>query len=582
MLKNYKIILPYVKRYAGKYILGLLSLLFTSGIQLMIPQKIRESIDLLASGTFDLQALSSILLGMVAIALLVALGRFWWRFWIQGAARRIEADLRLDLFNAHLKLDASYFGKQTVGNLMSHYTNDLGAVRMACSMALVAATDGIFMTVSILTILLSQNAVLTLISIAPLPLITVLILALGGITGRLSKKVQDSFGELSRQTQETFSGIRIIKSYVKEPWFATRYQKANKESAKNNLALAKVWSLFYPLVAFFSGLTSVLLLRFGGEAVIKGDFSTGEFVASLSYLQMLIWPMLGAGFTVNLIQRGAASLERINTVFNTKPSMVDPEQGLPFDWQANAVELRQLSHQYPDTIRPALKDLTLTLKRGQTLAITGPVASGKSTLVKLLPRLMDATSGSVIIHGRDVKTLKLAQLRSLVSVVSQETFLFSDTIKNNIAFGNDLANDEQLQRAANWSTIDSDLAQLELGWETQIGERGINLSGGQKQRISISRALICDPEILILDDALSAVDALSEKMILDQLRELRHGKTTLIISHRIAALAHANQIIVLEDGAITQSGAHQELAKKEGYYRELLLWQETESRGAKQ
>jgi len=572
MLKTFRSLGPYLKKYSGFYILGILALLGTAGGQILIPQFIRRAIDLIATGSFTAGGVLTIMGGMIGVAAGIAVCRYGWRISIQNASRKIEAELREDYFNRLLTLSSSFFGEHKTGDLMARATNDIQAVRMATSMALVAAFDGFFMTVSILILLFIKYPRLTLLTIIPLPIITILILGFGSVIGDRFKKVQEGFSKLSDQAQEVFSGIRVVKSFVKEKYFLRKFAAANEDYQVRNLQLVRLWGIFFPLVTFLSGITTIVLLRVGGGMVMTGEISPGDFVAVLAYLKMLIWPMLGAGFTVNLLQRGAASLGRINNVLHANPDIESPEEGYPEPADGD-IAIRNLTYAYPGIENPVLKDISFTIARGSILGILGRTGCGKSTLLKLLPRILNPPAGTVFLDGRDVLEYDLAALRRTFGSVPQDSFLFSMSLKDNIGFGLEDKNEEVINRVAEVSTINRDAKDFYAGFATMVGERGITLSGGQKQRVAISRALAVEANILVFDDALSAVDTETEEKILKELLEYRKGKTSIIVSHRVSTLSSADRIIVLDEGRIVQEGTHEELMCVEGFYQEVYTLQ---------
>jgi len=579
MFKELSTLKPYLAQRRWWYIGGILFLLLTSGMQLVIPQFVKHAINTIAAGDFVMGPIIADIAGIGAVALLVALGRIGWRFLIHGASRHIEVELRDRLFTHALSLGRSFYQDQKVGDLMALATNDLNAVRMAASWAFVAAFDGIFMTTSVLIILFGTNPILTLICISPLPLVTLIIFGTGSVVGKLFGGVQESYGVLSRQAQEVFSGVKVVQSFVKEETFLKRFTEANADYRKRNMQLIRVWGLMFPLVGFLSGLTALLLLRFGGEAVIGGSFTPGDLVATLSYLQLLVWPMLGAGFTVNLLQRGEASMGRINQVLNTKSDILTPAPVSPPPAKGG-FEFRSLCFAYPGREGNVLVNLNLTLQPGTWLGVTGPIGSGKSTLWQALVREWPVGEGMVFFDGTDITHYEPDELRKRIAVVPQETFLFSESLEANIAFGLDDASKEDIRRAANASTIDRDVGTFPDGWLTGVGERGITLSGGQKQRIAMSRALLLDAALLILDDSFASVDAQTERYMLDRLSDWRRGKSTLIISHRISAMAACDLVVVLDHGTVTQSGPPDELSLVPGFYQETMRLQSLEGAGA--
>jgi ATP-binding cassette subfamily B protein len=587
---------PYVRKHWGSYVLGVLCLALTSGSQILIPQFLRVAVDRISSGQFELSGIGTLMLGLIGVSLAIAGGRFGWRYFIHGASRRIERELREQLFNKFLELQPSYYNRSQIGDLMARSTNDMNAVRMASGMALVALFDGLFMTVAILIILFSQQPQIAAIAIIPLPLITALTLFLGRFIRGMFRSVQEGFSQLSQQTQEVFSGVRVVKSFVKEAFFLAKFREANETYQERNMRLVRVWGLFFPIVTLLAGVMMLILLRFGGEAVIMGELSAGDFVATLSYLEMLIWPMLGAGFTVNLLQRGAASLGRINAVLREEPEIKNPDDPVTA-MPSTAISIRDLSFTYGDVEkeghakarapandhgddsaeereRPALDGVSLEVPEGSILGILGRTGSGKSTLLRLLPRLQNPPRGTLFIGGVDILDYDLATLRSAFGVVPQDTFLFSASLRENIAYGVDDPDDEFIQHVADVSTISRDMKVFPNGWDTQVGERGITLSGGQKQRVAISRALAKDPRILVFDDALSAVDTETEELILNKLLTEREGRTSIIVSHRVSTLATADRVAVLDRGQLVQYGTHEELLAQDGFYREVATLQQ--------
>ena len=567
--------LPYLKPRFFWYLAGLACLLVTNAGQLLIPQWIKHAINHLQAGIPQGPALESILWGLGITSIFIALGRVGWRFFLSGSSRRIEAELRRDLFEHLTKLPPSFYARYRSGDLMARATNDLDAVRMAIGFALVAFTDAIFLSGSILVILFLQNPLLALIIVSPLPVITVLILAFGGRVGKLFQAVQEAYSSLSTFVQEHLSGNRVIKAFVLESKKDAQFLEANQRYKDANMRLVRLWGFFFPLISALSGISVLLLLYFGGLAVLHHRLSLGEFTASLSYLTMLIWPLMGAGMVVNLIQRGAASLKRIVEILSVEPEILAPPQALPrpnsFD-----LSLRKLSFSYSKDGPDVLQDIDLEIPQGTFLGILGRVGSGKSSLVFLLPRLWDPPQGTVFLDGRDVRDYDLAALRSCFSLVPQTTFLFSESIKDNLAFAAPDADETFLRRMADVSTISRDFDAFSQGWNTLVGERGVTLSGGQKQRLALSRALAARSPVLILDDALSAVDVETEEKIITHLREERTGTTNIIISHRVATLRRCDTIIVLDEGRIVQRGTHAQLMAQEGVYREIARLQHTE------
>ncbi len=568
MLKEFKTLFPYIKKYFPYYLLGLFFLIITDGGQLLIPQIIRRAVDGIAGETIGLVKLGKLMIGMIGIAAAIALGRFGWRFFIHGSSRRIEKELRGRLFDHLLKLSSSFYKEVKTGDLMSRFTNDMNAIRMATGMALVAFIDGVFMTLVILIILFSQYPSLAIYTILPLPVVFLMVLGAGKLLGQRFLKVQQAFARISDETQEILSGIRVVKTFVRQKYFLNRFDSTNTGYLQSNLELVKIWGFLFPAITFLSGLTALLLLWFGGRQVIAGDLSPGDFVAVMSYLGMLIWPMIGAGFTINLLNRGAVSLGRINQILNTEPDIVSSPDAVK-DVTPGSMEVRNLNYTFPDGDSPVLNDLSFVIPRGTTLGILGSVGAGKTSLLRLFPRMLEPPENTVFYNGRDIREYELASIRGVMASVPQNTFLFSSTIKENLAFGLSDADDPFLHRMSSLSTIERDLSLFPQGWNTQVGEKGLTLSGGQKQRIAISRAMAVNSEVLIFDDALSAVDTETEERILKNFMELRRGKTNIIVSHRVSTLQIADNVIVLDDGRIVQQGSPGELLKQDGIYKRI-------------
>jgi ATP-binding cassette subfamily B protein len=588
-LKEYKALFPYLSRYRWRYLGGLVFLVAVDAAQIIIPQLIRRAMDIITEGAFAIRSLVFIALWMIAVMAVISLGRFFWRYFIYGSSQRIEAEMREKLFDHLLSLSYDFYQKNKIGDLMARTIHDLGAVRMAIGMGLVALVDFVIMASAILIIIFIQDARSAFFAVLPLPVITVLILLFGNAVGSRFQRAQESYSRMSDTVQETFAGIRVVKSFVKEWWFIRKFADNNDDYRAANMELAKIEGFFFPLVSFLSGLTTVILFLVGGRRVIEGSMTPGGLVALFRYLQMLIWPLMGAGFMVNMIQRGAVGLHRVSEVLRTEPSIRSPEipAAAPAMSAAPAIEIRDLSFAYPQS-GEILKNINLSIPRGAWVGILGRTGSGKSTLIKSMTRMIDPPAGTVRVFGIDVREWDLKQLRGLFAVTPQDSYLFSDSIKNNIGYGledpsetafTEMALKEAaLKEAADISALERDLEAFGSGWDTTIGERGLTLSGGQKQRTAISRAVILKREILILDDSLSAVDADTEKRILSRLLEERKGKTTIIISHRVSSLRHAGMVVVLEKGGIAESGSPGELAAAGGFYARTAALQQMEAR----
>ena len=525
----------------------------------------------------------------------ISLGRFLWRYFIHGSSRRIETEMREKIFGHLQTLSWDFYQKNKIGDLMARSTNDLNAVRMSIGMGLVAMVDFIVMSTAILIIIFIQDARSALFSIIPLPIITILILIFGKYVGKKFQKAHEAYSKMSDTVQETFSGIRVIKSFVKEAWFVKKFASDNDEYRKANMELVRLFGLFFPLVTFLSAFTVLMMLVIGGIRVINGIMTPGSLVAMFRYLNMLIWPLMGAGFMVNMIQRGAVSLKRINEVLETVPSIRDqgeetgysnndaisepysdtsnntPRSPTP-DSPSPYLEIRNLNFSY-DNECSILQNINITINKGEWLGIMGKIGSGKSTLIKILTRTIDPPPATVFINGKDIQQWTLSALRGLFAVSPQDSYLFSDSIKNNISYGIDSPDAALLDKAALMAALDRDMADFSEGSDTLIGERGLTLSGGQKQRVAIARALVMNSEFLILDDSLSAVDAETERKILDALHAERKNKTTILVSHRVSTFRYADMVLVLDKGKQSEYGRPAELSKGSGFYSRMAALQ---------
>jgi ATP-binding cassette subfamily B protein len=585
-LRQYKSLLPYLARYRGRYICGLVCLLVVDAAQIAIPQFIRRSVDLISTGSFQWREIVILCAWMVAIMALISLGRFFWRYFIHGSSRRIETEMREKLF-AHLQtLSWDFYQRHKTGDLMARSINDLNAVRMAIGMGLVALVDFLVMSTAILAIMFAQDARSALFSIIPLPFVTALILVFGRSVGKKFMRAQEAYSAMSDTVQETFSGLRVVKSFVKESWFLKKFAADNDDYRLANMELVRLFGIFFPLVTFLSGLTILLMMVIGGIRVINGLMSPGSLVAMFRYLNMLIWPLMGAGFMVNMIQRGAISLGRVNEILNSIPSIRDQKDvfynfaGLSLTETAQqngtALGIKNLTFSY-NGIDPALENISLDIRRGEWLGKKKKTGSGKSTLVKVITRMLEPPPGTVTVFGADSLDLRLADLRGLFAVSPQDSYLFSDSIQNNIGYGLDSPDEELIENAARMAALERDIAGFSCGKDTLIGERGLTLSGGQKQRAAIARSMIMDSEFLILDDSLSAVDAETENKILDALLARRKGRTTIIVSHRVSAIRHADKVLVLDGGRQSEYGSPAELEDAGGWYSSMAALQKLDS-----
>ncbi|WP_304224942.1 ABC transporter ATP-binding protein [Gracilinema caldarium] len=575
-LREFKTLWPYLAPSIPNYIAGLFCLIIVDLGQILIPLFIKSAIDSLSNQQATLRSLGLLCLGMLALSAIISVGRFLWRYFINGASRRIETEIRQSLFNHLMELSYDFYQKNKIGDLLARAINDLNAVRNALGIGFVAFFDSTVMAIAIIIIMLIQDRDTALFAIIPLPVITLLIVGFGNMIGGRFKKVQESYSSMSETVQETFAGMRVIKSFVKEEYFVNLFAKNNNDYKNDNVSLVKVYGFFFPMISFLSGLTTLILLVIGGGKVIEGKLSAGTLVAMFSYLQMLIWPMLGMGFLINMIQRGAASLGRINEIFAAPPTIRSREltKG-PIAGNSGYIKIKNLSFIYPDGTS-ALHNITLDIPSRSVMGIMGRTGSGKSTLCKALCRLIDPDDGTVFLDNVDVKDWDLVSLRQRFGMVPQDPFLFSDSIKNNIIFSNEYASENLIMETVALTGLTRDLRDFKDGLDTIVGERGLTLSGGQKQRLSIARAIIKNPDILVLDDAFSAVDTETEQHILNEILKNRKGKTTIIVSHRVSTLKKADFIVILDQGKILEAGTPSHLIKTGGYFAEMAELQRLE------
>jgi ATP-binding cassette subfamily B multidrug efflux pump len=563
-------LLGYALKYRGAFLVGFVCVVITAAVGLAGPWVLKYAVDdlMLAvdSGKVRVYAVA-----LVALAAVGGLFRFMMRRIIIGASRDIEYDLRNDFF-AHLqRLDLAYFQRHRTGDLMSRATNDLAAVRMLIGPAVMYSTTTALVFIVAIGLMLSINVRLTLFALVPLPCLSVFVAYFGSIIHRRFTHIQEQLSEVSAMTQETLSGVRVVRAYRQEPAEIERFRLANEEYVRRNRALIRVQAMYFPSMGFLMGIGGLLVLWLGSLEVVAGQMSVGELVAFNAYLMMLTWPMIAFGWVTNLLQRGMASWKRILEVLDTQPGVADA--GPPADGAAHTItgglEFRHLTFAYGDDV--VLHDISAVLPAGTTTAIVGPTGSGKSTLLHLLARLHEPPVGTVLLDGVDVRQIPLPMLRGAIGFVPQEPFLFGSTIAENIAFGakSEEEHRPRVEEAAAVARLDKDLAAFPAGFDTVIGERGITLSGGQKQRAAIARALMIDPTILILDDALSAVDTYTEEEILGGLSGVMRKRTSIIVSHRVSTVRSADQILVVADGRIVERGTHDSLVADDGIYADL-------------
>jgi len=588
--RNLRPLLPYLKRYRWAYVFGTACVLLTNGIWILFPLVVGRAADDLHSGVTRHKLL--VYAGwLLAIAVTKGIFQFLTRWIVIGISRDIEFDLRNDLFARLERLSYSYYQRHRTGDIMARATNDLNAVRMLLGPAIMYSANTIVYTAGALAFMISISPWLTLFTFLPLPAVSIIIQTFGRRIHERFERIQAMFSDISARAQENFSGARLIRAYVQEDAEIRAFERENKEYIRRSLKLVRLMGMLWPTLEFMLGCALVLVLWLGGREVLTGQstlklvsnlgtstpgitttlqlsgtMSVGQFFSFITFMMQLTWPIIALGWVINIFQRGTASLIRINEIMQEEPTIQDTPEAQDRA-VTGEVEFRGLTFSYDG--KQVLHDVNLLVPAGSSLAIVGPTGSGKTTLVNLIPRIYDAAPGMVLIDGRPVRDYSLASLRKSIGFVPQETFLFSDRIRENIALGVESASDHEISKAASAANIAVDIEGFPEGYETMVGERGITLSGGQKQRTAIARALIRNPRILVLDDALSSVDTQTEDKILNHLRDVMQGRTTIFISHRVSTVRNADRIAVLHGGRIVELGTHDELLAMNGYYSDL-------------
>jgi ATP-binding cassette, subfamily B, multidrug efflux pump len=573
MFEKLKPLVPYLRRYWKHLAWGGVAVILYNVIKVLIPVVIGHAIDDMQHGITEQKVLFHAV-RLLIIAALSAIFLYICRQVIIGASREIEFDLRNDIFANLERQSASYYHTHRTGDIMARTTNDLNAVRMLLGPAIMYSANTIVFTAAALPFMYRISPKLTFFAFVPLPMASILVQYFGARIHRRFERIQAMFSDISAKAQENFSGARLIRAFAQEEAEIASFETANLEYIRRSLYLVRLMAMLWPTLEFVLGLSLMITLLVGGHEVVSHRISVGQFTAFNVYMVQLTWPMIAVGWVVNLFQRGTASVVRIDELLKQQPSIADAPTAADSPITGD-IEFRNLTFAYPDA-PTVLHDINLRIPAGSSLAIVGPTGSGKSTIVSLIPRLHDATPGSVLIDGQPIRNFTLATLRKSIGFVPQETFLFSETIRQNIAFGRPDASPEQVEEAATVAHICNEILEFPKGFDTEVGERGLTLSGGQKQRTAIARAIIRDPKILILDDALASVDTYTEERILSGLKRVMEGRTTIFISHRISTARNADQIAVLVDGRIAELGTHDELIARNGYYTSLFEKQRLE------
>ena len=557
---------PYLSRHRGRFALGFFAIVLSNAFQMMGPWVMGRAVDGLYASITQRQLLQYAGI-LVALTLLEGVCRFGSRWWFIGASRDMEYALRTDVFTHLESLPMSFYQRNKTGELMSRVTNDLSNVRMLLGPGIMYSLNTVVTAAVAIAFMLSIDWRLTLASLLPMPVVSLGVRKVGRRINALTEESQEKLADLSARVQESMAGARVVKAFSQEGQEIEDFRRLNQDLVEKNNQLNRVTSVFYPLMQFVIGLAIVIILWFGGREVVQGAISRGQLVQFIFYLGTLAWPMIALGWVVNLLERGRASMQRLNYILDTEPNVKDGSAVRSGFEVRGEIEFRNLTFAYNGT--PVLKNIFLKIPAGKTVAIVGATGSGKSTLVQLIPRLYNAPPNTLFVDGVPIENIPLETLRRAIGFIPQDTFLFGESIRENIAFGVDDATDSQIERAAAVSSILADIQQFPSGFKTIVGERGITLSGGQKQRTAISRAVIRDPGILILDDALSSVDTYTEEQILQELEHVMGGRTAILISHRVSTVRDADEIVVMDQGEIVERGTHEELLANGGYYSEL-------------
>jgi ATP-binding cassette subfamily B protein len=585
MFAKIKPLAPYLRRYWKHFAWGGVAVLLYNTIRAVLPLLIGHAVDDLKTGITQ-QKIVYHAIRLVGVAALSAIFLYITRQVIIGASREIEFDLRNDLFANLERQSAAFYNTHRTGDIMARSTNDLSAVRQLLGPAIMYSANTIVFTAAALPVMFRINPRLTLIAFLPLPIASILVQQFGARIHKRFERIQAMFSDISAKAQENFSGARLVRSFAQEDAEIASFETANLEYIGRSLHLVRLMAMLWPTLEFVLGISLVISLLVGGHEVVTHTISVGEFAEFMVYMVQLTWPMIAIGWVVNLFQRGTASVVRIDELLKQQPDIADASSSLVSSHCeaeksavpaqiAGTITFKDLSFSYPDGTR-VLDHVNLEIPAGSSLAIVGPTGSGKSTLVNLIPRIYDAPEGSVLIDGEPITSYPVTALRRSIGFVPQETFLFSETIGENVAFGVPEATEQQIEDAASIAHIRTEILEFPKGFATMVGERGVTLSGGQKQRTAIARAILRDPRILILDDALASVDTYTEEQILSGLRRVMQGRTTILISHRTSTARNADQIAVLVDGRITELGTHDELLARGGYYTRLYEKQQLE------
>ncbi|MBL7148813.1 MAG: ABC transporter ATP-binding protein [Candidatus Cloacimonetes bacterium] len=577
-MKTFEKVAPFVKKNLHKLFFGIILIVIIDAGQLYTIKIMQKAIDSIGREGFTTNSLLYASLFIVGITVLITILRYFWRIALIGTAWMIDRDLRQLYYNHLMKLSANFYNKTKTGDLMAYATNDMNAIRMLIAFGFVVGVDILVIAIASLFFMIDISLRLTLLAIIPTPFLSIIIIYFGKRIHAKFRKVQKTFATMSGIVQESISGIRVVKAFVQEEAELEKMSESAREYVEVNISLVKIIAMFHPVMFLIINICMGIVLIFGGEAAMLYEISMGEFIAFFQYLGMLVWPMIAIGWIVNLYQRGTASLKRLNSILEVEPEITDNQVNSEIKNLKGKVSFKNLRFQYKEDSPLIFDDISFEIETGKTLAIVGRTGCGKTTIIDLLTRVYNPPGNTIFIDDNELYNIPLETLRTNVVMVPQDIFLFSDTVASNISLGNYQADMKEIEEAAKTAQIFHAIEEFENGFDTVIGERGVTLSGGQKQRLAISRALLTNPNILILDDALSSVDTKTEKSILHDLIKMRENKTTIIISHRISSIQHADKIIVLNEGRIEEEGTHKELLALTGIYHDLYEKQQIEEK----